>query len=229
MSLSGIGMLCTRMDMNLKDDAEFNRWYDKEHMEERVRIPGFMDARRYVAIKGKPKYLNLYDAKSLAALDSPVYRKKLAKQTDWSMKMMAKFENFHRTVGKIDVSVGFAHGAYVGFIWLQPAEGREKTLRTWIAKKFPGLIKTDDILCAHLLESDPKLSVPPPGAGGVSSKAKKANDWFVIVEGTDPAVVEKACRSVFPAKAFKEEGTAKHVSFGLYRMHGTYGARGSIG
>jgi len=60
MTLKGIGMLCTRMDIDPTEEAEFNRWFDKEHMEERVSTPGFFDARRYESLTGTPQYLNLY-------------------------------------------------------------------------------------------------------------------------------------------------------------------------
>jgi hypothetical protein len=42
-------MLLTSMDIDPADEAEFNRWYDREHLEERVAIDGFLEARRYVA------------------------------------------------------------------------------------------------------------------------------------------------------------------------------------
>ena len=57
MPMAGKGMLLTSMDIDAADDAEFNRWYDREHLEERIAIPGFLEARRYVAHDGKPKYL----------------------------------------------------------------------------------------------------------------------------------------------------------------------------
>jgi hypothetical protein len=49
MPLAGKGMLLTSMDIDPSDEAEFNRWYDREHLEERVAIDGFLEARRYVA------------------------------------------------------------------------------------------------------------------------------------------------------------------------------------
>ena len=54
MPMAGKGMLLTSMDVDAAHDAEFNRWYDREHIEERVAIPGFLEARRYVAHDGKP-------------------------------------------------------------------------------------------------------------------------------------------------------------------------------
>ena len=59
MPMAGKGMLLTSMDIDASDEAEFNRWYDREHLEERVAIPGFLEARRYIAQQASPKYLSL--------------------------------------------------------------------------------------------------------------------------------------------------------------------------
>lgn len=49
MPLAGKGMLLTSMNIDASDEADFNRWYDREHLEERVAIDGFLEARRYVS------------------------------------------------------------------------------------------------------------------------------------------------------------------------------------
>ena len=79
MPMAGKGMLLTSMDIDASDEAEFNRWYDREHLEERVAIPGFLEARRYVAHHAKPKYLGLYSTATFEVLDSPSYRAALAR------------------------------------------------------------------------------------------------------------------------------------------------------
>src|SRR5579859_2591151 len=76
MPIAGTGMLLTSMDIDASDEAEFNRWYDREHLEERVAIEGFLEARRYIAEEGSmPKYLSLYSTETFEVLDSPAYRK----------------------------------------------------------------------------------------------------------------------------------------------------------
>jgi len=75
-------MLLTSMDVDAADEAEFNRWYDFEHLEERVAIEGFLEARRYVAHKASPKYLCLYSTRTIEVLDSPAYRSRLASPTE---------------------------------------------------------------------------------------------------------------------------------------------------
>ena len=91
MPLAGKGMLLTSMNVDSADEAEFNRWYDREHLEERVAIPGFLEARRYVAHDGNPKYLSLYSTETFEVLDSRAYRTALANQTAWSKTNIARF------------------------------------------------------------------------------------------------------------------------------------------
>ena len=79
MPLSGKGMLITVMDADPAEEEDFNKWYDREHIVERVAIAGFLEARRYVAALASPKYLNLYSTEKLETLDSPAYRRQVAK------------------------------------------------------------------------------------------------------------------------------------------------------
>jgi hypothetical protein len=230
MALKGAGMLCTRMDVDPADAAELNRWFDKEHMEERVKIPGFLGARRYSAITGTPRYLNLYETESLKVFDSPEYRQRLANQTHWSMKMMAKFKNFHRAVAQINISQGFGHGCFVALTWLKPADGQEKKLKEWFAlQEFPTLIKTEDILSVHVLESDSRLSGPPPGFSAPERKDERANDWFVVVEGTDAEVVSEVCQKRFTSAVFEKLGTAIVVSSGVFALRSSFEYRNEVG
>ena len=123
MPLAGKGMLLTSMDIGPADEAEFNRWYDREHLEERVAIDGFIEARRYVAHQGKPKYLSLYSTATFEVLDSPAYRLALANQTAWSKANIARFKNMIRAVARITISRGKGRGAALGIIRLRPAAG----------------------------------------------------------------------------------------------------------
>src|SRR2546430_12408854 len=99
MPLAGKGMLLTSMDVDASDEAEFNRWYDREHLEERVAIDGFLEARRYVAHEGKPKYLCLYSTATSAGLGRPVYCTVRVDQSDSEQAKNARFEQFIQAGG----------------------------------------------------------------------------------------------------------------------------------
>ena len=123
MPLAGKGMLLTSMDIDPAEEADFNRWYDYEHLEERVAIDGFLEARRYVAHAGSPKYLCLYSTKTIDVLDSAAYRAKLDNPTDWSKKTMAQFKNMIRAVARITASRGTGRGAVLGIVRYRPHAG----------------------------------------------------------------------------------------------------------
>ena len=212
MPLAGKGMLLTSMDIDPSDEAEFNRWYDREHLEERVAIDGFLEARRYVAHEGSPKYLCLYSTATLDVLDSPVYRAKLANPTDWSKRTMARFKNMIRAVARITISRGQGRGAALGVLRLRPLAGGEDRLRAALRERLDPE-QLDGIISMHLIESDPALSrpltddpsAPNPGAG----------DWFVLIDGTHLNAISAAIAARFTGSAFVQ---GIMISAGSYNL-----------
>jgi hypothetical protein len=69
------GFLLVLMQPPPTMEDEFNAWYDTEHIAERLAVPGFETALRYVCTDGAPLYLALYDLASQNVLNSPAYLK----------------------------------------------------------------------------------------------------------------------------------------------------------
>ena len=165
MPIAGKGMLLTSMNVDAINEAEFNRWYDREHLEERVAMPGFLEARRYVAHQGELKYLSLYSTETIDVLDSPFYRTALANQTAWSKANIARFKNMIRAVARISISRGQGRGAALGIVRLRPVD--KDKLRTALRDQLePG--KLDGLISIHLLESqaDHRRSLGPQSRRG---------------------------------------------------------------
>jgi hypothetical protein len=211
MPLAGKGILLTSMNIDPSDETKFNRWYDREHLEERVAIPGFLEARRYVAQIGKSKYLSLYSTETFEVLHSPAYRIVLANQTDWSRANIARFKNVIRAVARITISRGQGRGAALGIIRLRPLTGSEETLRACLRDQLDPQ-KLDGIVSMHLIESDPELSRPisdeplasRPGAGG----------WWVLIDATHVDAIAAATARV----TGNAELDRLVISSGVYRL-----------
>src|SRR5712671_5257443 len=212
MPLAGKGMLLTSMDIDVSDEAEFNRWYDREHLLERVAIGGFLEARRYGAHEGSPKYLCLYSTATFDVLDSPAYRAKLANPTDWSKRTMARFKNMIRAVARISISRGQGRGAALGILRLRPSAGREDRLRAALRERLDPE-QLDGIISMHLIESDPALSKPI--AEDSSAPNPGAGDWFVLIDGTHVNAISTAIATRFTGSAL--EGGIK-ISTGSYNL-----------
>jgi hypothetical protein len=210
MPMAGKGMLLTSMNVDAAHEADFNRWYDREHLEERVAIDGFLEARRYVAHDANPKYLSLYSTETFEVLDSPAYRTALANQTAWSKANIAHFQNMIRAVARITISQGTGRGAALGIVRLRPTDGEDK-LRAALREQLDPA-ELDGIISMHLMESDPALSkpitddpsAPKPGAG----------DWFVLIDATDVGAVPAAMLRFSGNIALKP----LTISSGVYRL-----------
>lgn len=82
----GTGLLMVWADVPADKEDEFNRWYNEEHLAERLSIPGFLSAARYEAVKNGPKHLACYELESTAVLDSAAYKRVLAHPTPWTKR-----------------------------------------------------------------------------------------------------------------------------------------------
>ncbi|HWO06881.1 MAG TPA: hypothetical protein VNQ54_18905, partial [Methylomirabilota bacterium] len=87
MAKKGTGLLMVWADVPADKEEEFNRWYNEEHLPERMAIPGFLGGARYEAVKGGPKHLACYELESAAVLESPAYKKVQSNPTPWTKKI----------------------------------------------------------------------------------------------------------------------------------------------
>ena len=146
-------------DIDPDHEADFNQWYDSEHMEERVRIPGFTGARRYRAVSGSARrYLALYRASSLADFTSDAYRKAFTKQTQWSITNFGRMSNTRRRVMHVAQEGGFGWGGALVLIELVPNAMDTDAVSNVLGK----LMAEEGVLRVHHMIPDETLSTPLP-------------------------------------------------------------------
>ena len=91
------GLLLVMMDIDPEHEAEFNEWYEKEHVPERLAVPGFISGRRFRAVEGAPKYLALYELENADVVKSDAYLERLRKSpTEWTQRMRPRFRKIGR-------------------------------------------------------------------------------------------------------------------------------------
>jgi len=78
-----------------KYDEEFNAWYDTEHLPELLALPGVQDGARYVAVKGGPKYLAMYELESVEAMKTPEFTGRTV--TPWGRRVTPSVIGKNRT------------------------------------------------------------------------------------------------------------------------------------
>ena len=68
------GLLFASFDFSPAQADEFNDWYDLEHIPERLRVPGFLNAQRWIDDENPKIAVATYDLESHGVFDSPGYR-----------------------------------------------------------------------------------------------------------------------------------------------------------
>ena len=97
MALLGTGVLAIWNGIAPSVEEDFVASHVREHIPERVGLPGFLRGRRYVAIDGTPKYFNFYETADLSVLSSETYRPRMNEPTEWTKRVVAHFIDTSRT------------------------------------------------------------------------------------------------------------------------------------
>jgi hypothetical protein len=69
----GTGLLMLWTDVGAEHEAELNRWYDEEHIPRIMQVPGFLSAGRYLALRGGPRHLAMYELEDVGVLRTAAF------------------------------------------------------------------------------------------------------------------------------------------------------------
>ena len=95
-------------------EAEFEEWFQHEHLAERIAVPGFVVGRRHEAISGQPRYFNFYVTQSVEVLKSAAYLGRLDEPTPMTRTIMSEvFKDMIRTVCHRTFRLGAVRGTGV--------------------------------------------------------------------------------------------------------------------
>jgi hypothetical protein len=111
--MSEPGILAIFNDCSAGREAEFEAWFQSEHLIERVSVPGFLFGRRHKALSGSTGYFNFYLVETPDVLTSKPYLERLDHPTPMTRTIMSEvFVNMNRTVCRRTVRKGSFRGAY---------------------------------------------------------------------------------------------------------------------
>jgi hypothetical protein len=204
---------------DMPDAAAHDHWHSHEHLPERAGIPGFLRSRRYIEPAGAPAYFVLYEVSDAAVMTSAAYLERLNNPTAWSREVMGSNKWLNRTLCRVISTHGRGAGGHVLTIRLAPAADGEDRLRRWLSEDvLPKLAERPGLIAAHLLQRDAARARPNTVEQTLRGKPDDSIDWLVIIEGYDPAVLERLATSQLSAASFAEHGGAAGVAANSYRL-----------
>ena len=213
----GTGLLMAWTDIDAEHEAEFNQWYDEEHVPRLLKVPGFLSAGRYVALKGGPRHLAMYELddhnvlRSAEFLDTLRYR-----PSPGRIKVSAGHSgrNYMRSVYRQifparthPIENTFGPSPYLQIGRMDIARNMEDEYNAWYNTSFiPGFLKVPGVLRARryvAVECAPKyMTVYEFERGDVSEQkawdvARASSPWNARMrphlqhDDGSPAVLER--------------------------------------
>ncbi len=187
---------------DLAPDArdDFYEWHNREHMPERVGIPGFRRGRRYVAINGTPEYFTLYEAVSPETLAGQDYINRLNAPTDWTKRVVPSFRNVARAICRVAFTQGVGSGGVMLTLrFAIDAAHREGTIDALRRRLLPPLAYRKGVAGVHLALADEAASRIDTAEKQVRADTTAVPAWIVLIEGNAVPDVEGAAADLVPA------------------------------
>ena len=215
MSLLGSGVIAIWNDITDEGRANFYEWHDREHIPERVGIPGFLRGRRYIALSGTPEFFTLYEVENKNVLTGADYQKRLNNPTEWTTRSVQHFRNTSRSLCEIEATLGAGSGGFIGTIRFDcELEKDSAILEAFSESLLLEMTKEPTICAAHICRADEDAS----NVKTAEQRGRAANmvpRWVVIIEGATRDAVAEALS--------KHAGPDVLASFGAsYSMTGIY-------
>jgi hypothetical protein len=217
MPLAGSGAVIVWNDIADEGRDEFFEWHARQHMPERLNVPGFLRGRRCIAVDASVEFLTLYEVADVDVLDSEVYRTRLAHPMAWSAKVMPHFRNNVRGGCRVRYTDGPVMGGFVLSLRIESdAERREALLGRLVDDVMPQVVREPRITGAHVCVNDPSLSGGQVGAR--QGRYITQPDVVVLVEGSTAQGVRTVGDRLLADARLAAPGARPGVVRGLYQL-----------
>jgi hypothetical protein len=193
MSLAGLGAVCIWHDLLPEARDDFHQWHNREHMPERVGIPGFRRGRRYVAVAGAPEYFNLYEADSAEVLGGQDYLNRLNAPTEWTRQVVPSFRNVSRSICRVVYTHGVGQGAFMLTQRFDVSPSAHSQVVNALRQRLlPPLCDNKGIAGVHLCLADESISKVETAEKKARADTTQVPTWIILVEGNSSADVQAA-------------------------------------
>lgn len=116
MSLLGSAVLVNWGGIMPDKEEDYNQWHSKEHMPERISLPGFLRGYRAIGIEGtnlNHKYFMMYEAKNKEVFVSKEYLERLNNPTKWTKEILSNYISPSRTICSVISSKSIGSGNFI--------------------------------------------------------------------------------------------------------------------
>ena len=177
-------------DIAPKGREQFYEWHDKEHMPERLALPGFHRGRRFISAGHSPEWLTMYEAVDVRALVSREYLARLNAPTPATARALEHFRNTSRAVCRVVCSVGSSTGGHVLAMRLNVVAKQADAVSRYLCDDaLPRAIARTGVVACHLFEADSSASYVSTAES--STREFDVPGWVLMCEASNAGAAHK--------------------------------------
>ncbi len=152
MGLKGSAFLAIWHDIAEGGHGEYVEWHTREHMPERLSIPGFRTGKRlHAPAAGRHVFGTVYAGDDVEVFRSPAYLERLNDPTPWTAAVAPSFQNFLRVACERIASAGRGDGGSMAtFRFDFVGDAAEARLRTLASDLVRDVLAVPSVCCVHL-------------------------------------------------------------------------------
>jgi hypothetical protein len=209
MPLLGRGVLAIWHTITAEGEAEYWRWHDREHIPERIGVPGFLRGRRYRSLERSLDYLDLYEVEDPETLRSAPYLARLNDPTPWTRRMVPHFINTLRVGYRVAASRGRGQGGVLLTLQLVATDGVAGRVPA-LAAVGPAVEDVTGVVSVHVLEATPEVTSIATEEKRLRGPGDRERDpidpWCLLVEADDASVLGELRAGVLAPAALRAHG-----------------------
>jgi hypothetical protein len=186
-------------------EAEFEAWFQHEHLAERIAVPGFLLGRRHEAVSGAPRYFNFYVTTSAEVLKSPAYLERLDHPTPMTRTVMSEiFKDMIRTACHRVFRRGVLRG--IGVVTVRFGQRPDETI---LQATIERLIRDPAVACGEIWRAADKREFPVSMEERLRGGDRRIEACLVVetLRAPDAEKIAASLASEFPK-----------TEIGLYRL-----------
>ena len=194
-----MGVIAIWHDVLPEAKDEFYEWHSREHMPERVGIPGFRRGRRYLAVSGAPEFFVLYEADSAEVLGGLDYLNRLKTPTAWTKRLLPSLRNMTRSICRVTFTSGVGSGGVMLTSHFDIDGAHQPgAIEALTRRILPPLAQRGGIAGVHLGLADVGLSEADTAEVEARTGKMRVPAWVVMIEGNSVADVRGAHEALAP-------------------------------
>ncbi len=189
MPLAGEVAIAIWNDITDEKRDGFFEWHPREHVPERLGIPGFLRGRRYRAVGPGVEFFTLYELADASVITSQAYQARLANPTAWSLEVLPGFRNNIRGICDILVNTGHVDGGAILTMRLQSVDETGLQLETAVRQVASEIVEREQLTGMSYLVCNQSMS----GTNTALQRGRTITtpDRVLLVEGLNASALEE--------------------------------------